>query len=482
MPAAAFRIQRLRIEGFKAFTESQEFEFGGHIFVFGRNGFGKSSVVEAVRWCLFGLAGRPEVEVRNVFYTPGECKVELEMEGPGGRWLIQRRLSPGSSSSVLSVRNPKGDRVPLTGVFPNMARLGPHEGTHVIFASQQSTHRRPQADITDFDKVLYSYLRIDDVPDLLGRLETEIEDQKQIGKQLAEKLEDVEDSLRAELKEVDDRTEEILKYPPWPGAIVPTDAETDERIRTFVSQCGGSFERSDGGSATREWLLREAEQSIKHLSDTELGEWQRWLDSDRAELQQLEKAIETFGELREALKVTEGRVESSKLALREALGTTTKRLLHERLDELELQGNQSEQYRALAQQASGYFEKFSPEECPVCDTCVSPEAVLSVLENRAESDGSTVEIGEALTCVQKRLKTIEAAEEDLKEAKAGFRFTESAAAAAQVQLQDLLADPEDLSSADHKVERLRDHVDELEGELRESGNLVKTRERVLQEL
>ena len=94
MPVAAFRIQRLRIEGFKAFAAPQSLEIGGHVFVFGRNGLGKSSVVEAVRWCLFGLADRPEAEVRNVFYPAGECKVELELEGPGGRWRIQRRLRP----------------------------------------------------------------------------------------------------------------------------------------------------------------------------------------------------------------------------------------------------------------------------------------------------------------------------------------------------------------------------------------------------
>ena len=482
MSAAAFRIQRLRIEGFKAFTEPQEFEFGGHIFVFGSNGFGKSSVVEAVRWCLFGLAGRPEVEVRNVFYTSGECKVELEMEGPGGRWLIQRRLGPGSSDSVLSVRNPSGDRVRLNEVFPNLARLGPHEGTHVVFASQQSTHRRPQADITDFDKVLYSYLRIEDVPDLLRRLETEIEDQKQIGKQLAEKLEDAEKSLRAELKEVDDRTEDVLKYPPWPGATVPTDAETDERIYTFVSECGGSLEPSDGRSATREWLLREAERAIKHMSDTEVGEWQRWLDLEQTELQQLKKAIEKFEELSEEFEAAVGRVEASKLALREALGNTTKQILREKRNELERQGNQWEQYQALAHQASGYIQEFSPEQCPVCDMCVNPEAVLSVLEDRIGSDGSAFESSDALTCVEKRLKAIEVAEEDLKEARTGLGSTESAMASSRKQLQELLDDPEDLSSGKRKVEHLRDHVDELERELRQSGNLVNSRERVLQDL
>ena len=156
MSRAAFRIQRLGIEGFKAFAAPQSFEIGGgHVFVFGSNGLGKSSVVEAVRWCLFGLADRAEAEVRNVFYPAGECKVELELEGPGGRWTHQRRLRPGSGRSDPTIRAPSGATVLQTEVFPGLARLGPHEGTHIIFASQQSIHRRHQADITRFDKVLY---------------------------------------------------------------------------------------------------------------------------------------------------------------------------------------------------------------------------------------------------------------------------------------------------------------------------------------
>ena len=128
MTGAAFRIQRLEIEGFKAFAAPQSFEIGGgHVFVFGRNGLGKSSVVEAVRWCLFGLRDRPEAEVRNVFYPAGECRVELELDGPGGRWTMQRRLRPGSGRSDPTIRDPSGATVLQADVFPGLARLGPRE-------------------------------------------------------------------------------------------------------------------------------------------------------------------------------------------------------------------------------------------------------------------------------------------------------------------------------------------------------------------
>ena len=58
----AFRIHNVTIEGFKAFTTPQTFEFEGrNIFLFGPNGFGKTSIVEAIRWCLFW----PELSART---------------------------------------------------------------------------------------------------------------------------------------------------------------------------------------------------------------------------------------------------------------------------------------------------------------------------------------------------------------------------------------------------------------------------------
>ena len=40
------------------------------------------------------------------------------------------------------------------------------EGTHVIYAAQQPSNRRPEADITDFSYVVFRYLGIEDVPRL----------------------------------------------------------------------------------------------------------------------------------------------------------------------------------------------------------------------------------------------------------------------------------------------------------------------------
>ena len=475
-------MHRLHLEGFKAFTEAQTVEVGGHIFVFGSNGLGKSSVVEAVRWCLFGLAGRQAAEVRNVFYRSGECKVELELEGPGGRWRVQRRLRPGSSRGDLTIRDPNGDTVPESKVFPNLARIGSREGTHIIFASQQSTHRRPQADITDFDKVLYSYLRIDNVPRLLDRLKRVHEDQAEIERKLADEVQQVEDSLRSKLNDLRSRTEEILLAAPWPGETIPTTAETDGRVRAFVEECGGSLERADGGSVTREWLLEEAGRAIRKLSAATR-------DAARIKLRQAQRAREKFTsakvrleELRRKHKTAQARFQSSEHDLTNLLGDKTKQQLQSRHDGLVRLGERRERSVALGQQAVAYYEDFSPEKCPVCETTALPTDVLSRLQRRIGLGPIADELDATLTSVRKRLKEIGDAELALEAAKEARASVEPRLKEARSGLENLLEDPADPTSGDLTAKRLADRVRQCELEFKESGSSVAAKENTLKDL
>jgi len=482
MPDAAFRIHRLHIEGFKAFTEPQTVEIGGHLFVFGRNGLGKSSVVEAIRWCLFGLPGRRELEARNVLYPVGECKVELELEGPGGRWRVQRRLRPGSGRGDPTILDPNGDIVPASQIFPNLARIGSREGTHIIFASQQSTHRRPQADITDFDKVLYAYLRIDDVPRLLNHLSRELEEQAEIGRKLGEEVEKAEESLRSKLKELGSRTEEILAVAPWPGETVPTTAETDGRIRGFVEEWGGSVERADGGSVTRKWLLEEAGRAIRKISAAtrEVARIElREAVTAREEFASAKKGVE---ELREKQKSAQARFKACEHDLTSVLGDRTKQQWQKRHDEGARQGNRRERYVTLGKQASAYYEDFSPEECPVCDASAVPTDVLSHLQGRIAADPKAGALDAQLTEVRKRLREISDAEVALAEAEEGRASVEARLEEARNGLENLLDDPADPTSGDRTAERLAERVRQCQLEFEESGSSVAAKENTLKNL
>src|SRR5690242_19983327 len=99
MTFANYRIAALGVEGFRGFTTPQSLTFQGrNVFIFGQNGNGKSSIVEAIQWCLFG--GR-DVEVRNKLYEKQQCRVSLRLSGSEGDLSIERELGAGRTQSSL---------------------------------------------------------------------------------------------------------------------------------------------------------------------------------------------------------------------------------------------------------------------------------------------------------------------------------------------------------------------------------------------
>ena len=87
--SSGFNVQSIDIEGFKGFAGLTTIDFRGrHIFLLGRNGNGKSSIVEAVRWGLFGSAFRPDEVIKNSHYA-GDCRVVVHLMRDGDPWTLR---------------------------------------------------------------------------------------------------------------------------------------------------------------------------------------------------------------------------------------------------------------------------------------------------------------------------------------------------------------------------------------------------------
>ena len=255
-----FRIHSITAEGFKGFWAQQiPPVMGKHLFLFGPNGFGKSSIIEAMRWCLFGLKERPEEIVRNQFYRAGDCAVDIELQSPDGLWRVQRRLSPGSVRSRMTILDPEGKERTQSEIFPFLTSLGPREGTYIIFGgpSQLPSRRRPleSIEISDFGKVIYAYLRLEEVPNLIERLNELIEIQKEAERQLAGEIEDEEAKIKGKLEEVERRLSLLLQDPPWGEAEPPTWAQTKDKVKKLVSQLGELKRQEPSETLSEEDLL-----------------------------------------------------------------------------------------------------------------------------------------------------------------------------------------------------------------------------------
>ena len=127
-----FRIGRIGIEGFKGFTKPQEVDLRNrHVFLLGRNGNGKSSVIEAIRWGLFGSTNRPNDIVANSEYGQ-RCQVEISLLRDGNEWQLRRTLIRGASGgSHTKLLDETGQERRISDIMPQLDSLDAGEGTHI---------------------------------------------------------------------------------------------------------------------------------------------------------------------------------------------------------------------------------------------------------------------------------------------------------------------------------------------------------------
>jgi DNA repair protein SbcC/Rad50 len=92
-------LTRLYLRNYRVYEDPLELELPpGLIGIFGVNGSGKSSLLEAILWTLWGRARSGKDEVRTAG-VGGDCVTEVEFEHEGHLYLVRRTLS-GINSTV----------------------------------------------------------------------------------------------------------------------------------------------------------------------------------------------------------------------------------------------------------------------------------------------------------------------------------------------------------------------------------------------
>jgi DNA repair exonuclease SbcCD ATPase subunit len=86
-------INTLTISGFRGISHEIPFNLGAITLLSGRNGLGKTTVFDAIDWCLFGASWRlgfdPE-SIRNIYHPNMTPVVRMEMRLPDKKLLIER--------------------------------------------------------------------------------------------------------------------------------------------------------------------------------------------------------------------------------------------------------------------------------------------------------------------------------------------------------------------------------------------------------
>lgn len=112
-----FFIQSIEIEGFRGVNEKKSFNFDKPlVFLFGNNGVGKSSILGAIEWCLFGdvayiryMESRTKDELINSFNLDGQCKVKIVLKYNNEIYSLMREKELGTRDSSLLLKTPNGE-------------------------------------------------------------------------------------------------------------------------------------------------------------------------------------------------------------------------------------------------------------------------------------------------------------------------------------------------------------------------------------
>lgn len=93
---------KLRIEGFLSYQQPVELDFTGIDLacITGQNGAGKSSLLDAITWALFGRARKRDESVINTHPSVKAAEVILDFDYEGNRYRVQRSNPRGKTTSL----------------------------------------------------------------------------------------------------------------------------------------------------------------------------------------------------------------------------------------------------------------------------------------------------------------------------------------------------------------------------------------------
>lgn len=387
MPSKKYRVDTVTVEGFGGFTEPQQVKISQkHTFVFGPNGHGKSSVLEAIRWCLFGQAHRPGAEVRNTYYPLRECAVALELVSASGSLTLRRKLRPGAAQSELVITDAAGTEVRQADVFPHLARLGPKQGAHIIVAGQQAAARRPQADISDFGRILFSYLDVEDVPDLIKLLDELIQEKTVERERLAGSLEGLIAKARDKLNKVELQLAELLRASPWDAKTPPVFAETTRKIDAFHAEIVRLAGDAPQAGLTLEQKLDAAERAARSLMTTARSDLEIRLREQRARLAALQSGFASLNTAREQYKASDTLLKQHQTALAGILEGRTVEQWTADLTSMQSRMSYQQLKADILKRARDLHDREPLDKCPVCDTAKTAEELLASITSAQAAD------------------------------------------------------------------------------------------------
>lgn len=455
-----FRVQSVEIEGFKGFASPQEVDFKGrHVFLLGRNGNGKSSIVEAVRWGLFGSANRPNEVIKNQHYS-GDCRVTVKLARDGQLWTLRRTLNLGAgSSSEAILTDQAGNKQPIGEIMPQLDSVNSGEGTHIIFAAQSEPLRRQSGNLGPFERTIFSYLGLTYPRMLLSELDEFLENQESVEGELGGELTDIRTALDRRIEEERSRRRNILNISPWGNQPVPSIVDSERKIRQFIGEIGDD-EASDG--LALEDLLEYAKQSLddRHYQD------QDSLEDEARDLTAYRGSLETLRDARAQTQLHEDEVKRIESRLTALCGERTIDELTGALIEAQDAMTTASIRDRITEDALELLRRTDAEavRCPICSVSHPRSSLREALKNGYSGSGSSE--GSRFAELSARVDEAQSLKSELAAQKERRIESGRAAAAAVGLLRDTDKDRQaEVNGVELLIEHYRDRESEIDAQI-----------------
>ena len=267
-----FRILSLTIEGFKGFTVPKEIDLKErHVFLLGKNGNGKSSIIEAIRWGLFGSINRPNEVVTNIGYT-GKCRVTLMFRRDNILWNFDRTLIRGVGGDTDAILTDEEGKIhSIREVIPRLDSTNTGEGMHIILSSQSAPLRRQPADLRPFERTVLRHLDLLRPQSLRTHLLNSLNGQRSSEEDFGQEIQKSKEGLDDRVHDQNQQRRGILQAPPWGNTPPPTIRQSEEKARQLIQEITGSALDKSLYGASLDALIEEAEGCLKERREEEIG-------------------------------------------------------------------------------------------------------------------------------------------------------------------------------------------------------------------
>lgn len=479
-----FRIQSIIIEGFKGFTTPQEFELnGGHAFLLGQNGNGKSSIIEAVRWGLFGSTNRPNEIVANRAYT-GDCRVSLKLTSGGRQWELRREYRRGvGHASRAEMFDESGAWADMSKVMPQLDSVDAGEGMHIIFASQSAPLSRQPHDLSAFGRAILSYVGLTHPNALLSRLESFVIEQEQAEDDLDKKLTEQEDQQERSIADLLQRRSTILNSAPWGNTSSPTQGESEGKARKLLENITARPADDTLDGASLDALLAHVDGVLK------ASERERDIADELAAADKHLNDLQAIMEAHEKAELLSADLGGARSRLADVLQEDSIDGLRGRIDELRATVDAEELKGRIVEYASDFLSRQTddPVLCPVCNASCPRQEIETTL--RGFDQQSPKEAMAELHRLQTQLS--EAAQQERETQRLALELEQQEAARA-IALQtlnsshpgELPGDPDQLTLAalDAAISRCSDQAASIRAQLENREGWLREKSRELANL